>query len=85
MSMSVIIVLRVVKTERGVQLWVMCHVFGLPFLDASRTDEKENSPLRRVNPVSSLLWCLPAEDSYRHNKRVKNKQKANWEAGIVFN
>lgn len=34
----------------------------LPFLDLSRTDEKDNNPLRWVNvPSSSWLLVLPEE------------------------
>lgn len=36
-------------------------VYCIPFLDVSRTDEKDINPLCRVNPPSSLLWLLSAE------------------------
>lgn len=39
-------------------------LFFLPFLDDSRTDEKDNNPLRCVDPIPPSLLCLSVENTH---------------------
>lgn len=47
--------LRMLKelTDLELQFNIYLYIYILPFLDRSRTDEKDNNPLRCVNPTPS--------------------------------